>query len=105
MMGAVVEQKLAFLLPLRTAQQYVPELHLRKAHWCTKKGQASGRPLGDLSNVVGTPLNTDETADAASRHYGKIFHPIIDDIANMIYAFWTDAKSKNPELRWADLRI
>jgi hypothetical protein len=105
MLGAVVEQKLAFLLPLRVAQQYVPELHLCKAHWCTKKGKASGRPLGDLSYVDGTPLNTDETADAATRHYGKIVHPTIDDIANMIYAFWTDAKSKNPELQWSDLRI
>jgi hypothetical protein len=105
MLGAVVEQKLAFLLPLRVAQQYVPELHLCKAHWCTKKGKASGRPLGDLSYVDGTPLNTDETADAATRHYGKIVHPTINDIANMIYAFWTDAKSKNPELQWSDLRI
>jgi hypothetical protein len=30
MLGAVVEQKLAFLIPLETAQRYVPELHLCK---------------------------------------------------------------------------
>jgi hypothetical protein len=88
-----------------TAQQYVPELHLCKAHWCTKKDKSSGRPLGDLSYVDGTPLNTDEMADAATRHYGQIVHTTIDDIANMIYAFWTDSKSKNSELRWIDLRI
>jgi hypothetical protein len=75
-----VEQKLAFLIPLETAQRYVPELHLCKAHWCTNEGKASGRPLGDLSYVDGTPLNTDETAAAAMRHYGQILHPTIDDI-------------------------
>jgi hypothetical protein len=100
MLGAVVELKLAFLLP--TAQHYVPELHLCKAHWCTKKGNASARPLGDLSYVDGTPLNTDETADAATRHYGKIVHPTID---NMINSFWAEAQRENPNLRWTDLRI
>ena len=44
MLGAVVEQKLAFLIPLDIAQRHVPDLHLRKAHWCTKKSKASGRP-------------------------------------------------------------
>jgi hypothetical protein len=105
MLGAVVEQKLAFVLPLKTAQRYVPELHLCKAHWCTKKGKKSGRPLGDLSYVDGTPLNTDETAEAATLHYGKIIHPTIDDIANMIHAFWSGAKKENPDLLWTDLRI
>ena len=105
MLGAVVEQKLAFLIPLEMAQRHVPELHLCKAHWCTKKGKASGRPLGDLSYVDGTPLNTDETAEAATRHYGQILHPTIDDIAVMIHTFWTEAKKKDPSLRWTDLRI
>ena len=56
MLGAIIEQRLAFILPLDLAQAYVPNLHLCKAHWTTKKGKASGRPLGDLSNVDGTPL-------------------------------------------------
>jgi hypothetical protein len=33
MLGAIVEQKLAFLLLLDLAQQHVPNLHLCKAHW------------------------------------------------------------------------
>jgi hypothetical protein len=105
MLGAVVDQKLAFLLPLKTAQKYVPNLHLCKAHWTTKKGKPSGRPLGDLSYVDGTPLNTDETAQAATLHYGQILHPTIEDIAIMIHTYWIEAKRKDPSLRWTDLRI
>jgi hypothetical protein len=67
--------------------------------------KASGRPLGDLNYVDGTPLNTDETAEAAMRHYGQILHPTIDDIAVMIHTFWTGAKKKDPSLRLTDLRI
>ena len=42
MLGAVIEQRLAFILPLDLAQAHVPNLHLCKAHWTTKKGKASG---------------------------------------------------------------
>jgi hypothetical protein len=55
--------------------------------------------------VDGTALNTDETAAAAIRYYGQIRHPTIDDIAVMIYDFWTAAKARDPILRWEDLRI
>jgi hypothetical protein len=68
-LGAVVEQRLAFLLPLDIAHRYVPGLLLCKAHWTVKKRKPSGRPLGDLSRVDGTPINTDETADAASDYW------------------------------------
>jgi hypothetical protein len=53
MYGSVLKDRLAFLLPLEVALSHVPNLHLSKAHWCRKKGIASGRPLSDLSNVDG----------------------------------------------------
>lgn len=105
MLGAIVAQELAFLLPLEMAQQHVPNLHLCKAHWTVKKGKACGRPLGDLSNVDGTKLNTDQTAEAATGYYGAIRHPTIDDIAVMIYDFWRAARQRDPTVRWADMRI
>ena len=105
MLGAVVEHKLAFLLPLDMAQEHVPNLHLRKVHWTTKKGKASGRPLGDLSNVDGTPINTDETAAAATAYYGQIQHPTVDGIATMIHEFWTEAKAADPTVQWSEVRL
>ena len=105
MLGAVVEQKLVFLLPLSMAQEHVPNLHLCKAHWTTKKGKASGRPLGDLSNVDGTPINTDETAAAATAYYGQIRHPTIDGITTMIHEFWTEARTADPTVQWSELRL
>ena len=105
MLGAIIEQRLAFILPLHMAQAYVPNLHLCKAHWTTKKGKASGRPLGDLSNVDGTPLNTDATASAATAYYGPITHPTIEDIAIMVDKFWRQAKAKDPSRRYEDLHL
>jgi hypothetical protein len=103
MYGATLADRLAFLLPLDLALQHVPNLHLSKAHWCPKKGKASGRPLSDLSNVDGTRINTDETAKAASDYYGAIRHPTIEDIARIVHEFWIEAKRNNPSLRQHDL--
>jgi hypothetical protein len=105
MLGAVWEQQLAFFLPLQLALENVPNLHLCKAHWTTKKGKPSGRPLGDLSNVDGTPINTDETKAAAAAYYGRINHPTIENIAVMIYDFFLEAKARDPTCRWGDMRI
>ena len=105
MLGEIVHQKLAFLLPLAVAQRYVPRLHLCKAHWTRKKGKASGRPLGDLSFVDGDPINTPETATAAATYYGEIVHPTIEDIANMVNFFWDQARRRNPFADWSKLRI
>ena len=105
MLGDLVEQKLAFLIPLELAQRHVPRLHLCKAHWTRKKGKASGRPLGDLSYVDGTPLNTDATAEAATAYYGHILHPTIEDIAVMIHDFWVNALAQDPDASYLALRI
>jgi hypothetical protein len=98
MLGAVVDQKLAFLLPLEAAQNHIPNLHLCKAHWTVKKGKPSGRPIGDLSNVDGVKINTDDTA-----YYGAIRHA--DDIAVMRYDFWVEVRKRDPSVRWEDMRL
>jgi hypothetical protein len=54
-------------------------------------------PIGDLTFVDGTPLNTVETKDAASAFYGEVAHPTIDDIAIMVDTFWAKIFLANPE--------
>lgn len=105
MLADTVQRRLAFLLPKDVALRYVPGLHLGTAHWAPKKGKASGRPIGDLSFVEGTPLNSKETTAAAEAHYGKIEHPTITDIIRMINGYWKGVSSREPTSRWQDLRI
>ena len=105
MLGDVVEQKLAFLLTYEAARKHVPNLHLCKAHWTKKKGKPSGRPLGDLTYVDGTPLNTPEMSDAAALHYGAILHPTIEDISIMICNFWAKILALDHTADWSKLRI
>jgi hypothetical protein len=103
MLCELVQQRLAFLIPYDLARQHVPNLHLAKAHWTRKKGKPSGRPLGDLTFVDGSPLNTPETADLASAFYGDICHPTIEDICRMINDFWIKTVLLDPTASWDDI--
>jgi hypothetical protein len=108
MLGDIVEQKLAFILPLDfviRAQEHVPNLHLCKAHWTRNKGKPSGRPLGDLTFVDGKPINTPEIAAASAKRYGEIRHPTIEDIAAMIWRFWKKDLERDPTAQWSSFRI
>ena len=105
MLGEVVQQKLAFLLPKPMAVQFITNLHLAAAHWTVKKGKPSGRPIGDMTYVTGTPLNTPEaTAEAADR-YGDIEHPTIEKISAMVLECWARARKRDPDAKWEDLRL
>jgi hypothetical protein len=64
----LTDQKLEFLFPIEMAQQHVPNFNLCKAHWTHQKKKC-GRPLGDLSNVVGIKTSDDETTAAAFDHH------------------------------------
>ena len=105
MLGGIVEQKLAFLLPKAMAVSYIPNLHLGAAHWTPKKGKPSGRPIGDLTYVTGTPLNSEETTAAAAEFYGAIKHPTIAEMVRMIMSFWEKAVAADPTVQWSKLRL
>ena len=105
MLGSIVDQDLAFLLPKTLALDHIKNLHFCSAHWAPKKGKASGRPIGDLTYVSGTPLNSPGTTAASAEFYGDIHHPTIEDIVNMVLNFWRQAKAKDPTVQWKDLRL
>jgi hypothetical protein len=105
MLGAIVEQGLAFLLPKAMAVRHIPNLHLCAAHWTPKKGKQSGRPIGDLTYVTGVPLNSDMTTTAAAEFYGDIKHPTISEIVRMIMSFWERAVESPSPVEWKRLRL
>ena len=105
MLGRIVEQKLAFLLPKAMALRYIPNLHLGAAHWTPKKGKPSGRPIGDLTYVTGIPLNSEETTAAAAEIRGAIKHPTIAEIVQMMMFFWEKAVEADPTAQWSKLRL
>lgn len=89
------DHRLAFLLPKEIAVRCIPNLHLGAAHWTPKKGKPSGRPIGDLTYVTGTPLNSEATTAAAAERYGAIKHPTIAEIVRVIMSFWEKAVESN----------
>ena len=105
MLGGIVEQRLAFLLPKAMAVRYISNLHVGAAHWTPKKGKPSGRPIGDLTYVTGTPLNSEETMAAAAEFYGAIRHPTIAEMVRMMLSFWEKAVEADPTVQWGKLRL
>ena len=92
-------------MPKKLAIETIPRLHLCTAHWAQKTGKKSGRPIGDMTYVDGTALNTEEATKEAEDYYGPIRHPTIDDIAVMILDSFTAFGASQPGKEWSDLRI
>ena len=69
-----------------------------------KKGKQSGRPIGDLSCVSDTPLNSRTGTDAAALHYGLICHPTIEDNSKIMLNFW-NKETTSPTAKWSNLRF
>ena len=105
MLFTLHEQGLAFIIPEAEALQHIKNLNCCKAHWAKKKGKKSGRPIGDLSNGDGTPLNSEYAKSAAEERWGVIHHPTISDFIEMIFKFFDEKLKENPTITWEDLVI
>ena len=105
MLFALHEQGLAFILPEAEALENMPKVNCCKAHWAKKKGKRGGRPIGDLSNGDGTPLNSEYAKLEAKRRWGVIHHPTIADFVLMILNVFKESKHVDPSVTWNDLVI
>ena len=105
LMGDLIIKGLAFLLPKSLAIRHIPNLHFAKAHWAPKSGKPSGRAIGDLTFMDGTPLNTDSAKAHTENFYGLIHHPQINDMVRMIITFYDISRAKNLHVKWSDLRL
>lgn len=95
--------KLCLVVSRETADQ-LPGVHLSPLSWTPKKGKASGRPIGDLSDGDGGhPLNSDQAADAAAARWGAIVHPTLQEIIQMIFEFYEREKASDPSFTWDDI--
>lgn len=60
-------------------------LQYSSVHWTTKRGKEKGRPLGDsAAKESGQPLNSDEVKTMVDDRWGRITHPTISRLVNMI---------------------
>lgn len=105
MLYTLHQQGLAFVLPEKEALQHIPNLNCCKAHWARKKGKKSGRPIGDLSNGDGTPLNSNYAKLEAEKRWGVIHHPTISEFILMIFDLYEEMIKEDPTATWDDLVI
>ena len=83
-MMELYDQGLVLFLPT-TVELKIPSVHFSSTHWTTKAGKAKGRPLGDCSNSEsGSALNSTEAKVLVDAHYGKIEHPTLTELMQMI---------------------
>lgn len=78
----------AFVLPLEIASA-IPGIHFSPAHWAVKPAKQSGRAIVDSTDCTSKfpVLNSPAVALAAERRFGKIVHPTIVSIVQMICEF------------------
>lgn len=71
-----------------TEVKAMPKLGLCLAGWAKKLAKESGRTITNRSGRRGMPrsmiLNGEETKKKADDHYGKVYHPTIQEIVIMI---------------------
>ena len=102
------ELGLSFILTKATALT-IPDIHFLPLHWTEKQGKRQGRPIGDCSDegseIGNESLNSLETKEQSDLLWGKIHHPSIDDVANLIINYYEDAVRQDTNFDWDDLQL
>jgi hypothetical protein len=102
------ELGLAFILTKATALT-IPNIHFSPLHWTEKQGKRQGRPIGDCSDggseLGNEQLNSLETKEQSDLLWGRIHHPSIDDVANMIMDYYDEAVKQDTNFSWNDLEL
>lgn len=104
MLYSLHEQQLAIILPREVVENSGMVYHTSMAHWTTSKDKASGRPLFDSKDESrGSALNGKDAKRMAEEIWGKIEHPTIVDIVDMIMAFWKRECSIDSGAVWEEI--
>ena len=70
----------AILLPYKVVIE-IEGLHLATASRADKENKDSGRPIMDMTNVKGTPVNSDFSKQSADEKWGEIQGPYTGQLA------------------------
>lgn len=85
---------LVFIFPKSIINKF-GDIHYSPVHWTTKVGKESGRNLFDSSDDKhGEPLNSEDARVMLEQYYGKIEHPTISDISNLIMRYYDNFTQK-----------
>ena len=105
LMAELHARGLIFIVPTAAALR-IQGRNFGQTHWAFKKGKRQGRPIGDASNKEDgcDPLNSDEVKAMVDAIYGKIEHPTLASLADMVKDMNTKHGSANTVLWKLDLK-
>ena len=85
MIASLVEQGLVILLPTNLAST-IKNIHYSPISWVPKYNKAQGRPVIDSSWIPpsGVSLNSPSVTEEVEHKWGKICHPTIHDLVEMV---------------------
>jgi hypothetical protein len=97
-----------FILPMTVIHKLKETVHWSPVHWTKNFGKASGRPLIDTSDSSqGPALNSDEAGQKLEDKYGKIEHPTLETVVDMVHTFMESlvVEERSDTVLWkADLK-
>ena len=96
---------LVFIIPTAEAI-LIPGIHFSQTHWAPKKGKKCGRPIGDASakEAGGFALNSDEVKALVETKWGRIYHPTLQSLADMVKRAHVDLDTSATVLWKIDLK-
>ena len=85
LMQQLYDKGFIIVIPTREALK-IDGIHFSQTHWALKKGKKYGRPIGDASAEEGDfeALNSDEAKAMADEKWGRIKHPTINELCEMV---------------------
>ena len=101
LMADLYDAGLIFIIPTEEAIK-IPGIHFSQTHWAFKRGKRFGRPIGDASarEEGGCALNSAEVKLKGEEVWGKIYHPTVEQLAEMILRQAARGTPGDPVVLW-----
>jgi len=101
---------LAFIVTKETAEKIVMtsgKVQFNTVSWAPKKDKPQGRNICDSSDdSAGDALNSEAAAAKLEEMYGRIEHPTLEELMEMVNGFVDDMKAKmGSAFKWEDVRL